>query len=130
MICADPERCQEDPTDGISRWYRCPSSPGDVGCLVRRRRMQWRQVLLYSLSSCSLCNNRLLATTSLPPGPSQCRRMWADPRFSGAAATRWAQLRGGVWSDATVQKLIADTAAMVRVAQSQQQVPKGRGAME
>ncbi|KAL4447270.1 hypothetical protein ABPG77_007303 [Micractinium sp. CCAP 211/92] len=65
MICADPERCQEDPTDGISRWYR---------------------------------------------------RMWTDPRFSGAAATRWAQLRGGVWSDASVQKLIADTAAMIKPA--------------
>lgn len=23
MICAEPERCQEDPTDGLSRWYRC-----------------------------------------------------------------------------------------------------------
>ncbi len=54
--------------------------------------------------------------------------MWADSRFSGAAATRWAQLRAGVWSDATVQKLISATAAQVRVAGSQQRVLSGRGA--
>ena len=43
----------------------------------------------------------------------QCRRMWTDPRFSGAAATRWAELRAGPWSDAAINTLIGDTSAQV-----------------
>lgn len=49
--------------------------------------------------------------------------MWTDPRFSSAAATRWAQLRAGVWSDSIVQKMIADTATLVRVAGLQRRLP-------
>ena len=42
-----------------------------------------------------------------------CRRMWQDPRFSGGAAQRWAQLRAGPWSDATIARMFAETTAQV-----------------
>jgi hypothetical protein len=48
----------------------------------------------------------------LTGGPDlPCRRMWQDPRFVSAAATRFAQLRAGPWSDTAVSKLIDDAAA-------------------
>ena len=37
--------------------------------------------------------------------------MWQDPRFSTAAAVRWAELRAGPWSDAAVGKKIAGVSA-------------------
>lgn len=44
------------------------------------------------------------------------RRMWNDTRFSGAAASRWAELRAEAWSDATISSLISGTAVKARPA--------------
>lgn len=114
MICADPERCQVDPTDGLSRWYRCaPLADGQHVIWQRRRKGQARGELASPFSGLNRFRTRKHSPARQPP---RCRRMWADPRFSGAAATRWAQLRNDVWSDATVQRMIGDTAALVREA--------------
>lgn len=42
------------------------------------------------------------------------RRMWQDPRFSSGAAQRWAELRAGPWSDATIDRMFGETTAQVR----------------
>ena len=44
------------------------------------------------------------------------RQMWKDSRFRQAAATRWAELRAGPWSDSALKTLISDTTAKLSAA--------------
>ncbi|KAL4425322.1 hypothetical protein ABPG75_009338 [Micractinium tetrahymenae] len=41
------------------------------------------------------------------------RRMWQDPAFRAAAAQRFAQLRGGVWTDAAIGQAVTSIAATI-----------------
>lgn len=107
-ICSDQERCKIDPTDGISRWYRwvCAAAgrPDGAGASCRQR---------AAAATLGVQPGRGDAPRRLPRLSPPCRRMWQDPRFSGGAAQRWAQLRAGPWSDATIARMFADTTAQV-----------------
>lgn len=59
----------------------------------------------------NICEDRERCVVEPGDGVSRWfRRMWQDPRYRQAAATRWTELRAGPWSDPVIASLVDTTA--------------------